>query len=62
MILFSGHSGTPVDPESVIANADYKYLFNQSEGTNLPDTGASENNGTLTNDFADPDSNWVSRL
>ena len=57
--LYNG--GSPVDPESVIPNADYKYLFNESSGTNLPDTGASENNGTLTN-FADPDANWVSRL
>lgn len=53
--------GVPVDPESVILDATYKYRFNQSEGTNLPDLGASENNGTLVN-FADPDSNWVSRL
>jgi len=57
--LYNG--GIPVDPESVIPDATYKYLFNESEGINLPDTGASENNGTLTN-FADPDSNWVSRL
>jgi len=55
------NGGTPVDPESVIADATYKYLFNESTGTNLPDTGAGANNGTLTN-FADPDANWVSRL
>ena len=57
--LYNG--GTPVDPESVIPAATYKYLFNESTGTDLPDTGSSANNGTLIN-FADPDANWVSRL
>lgn len=57
--IFNG--GTPVDPESVIADADYKYRFN-SEGDSIvaTDSGENENNGTLT-DF--PESGmWLSRL
>jgi len=56
--LYNG--GVPVDPESVIAAADYKYRFNSSSGIIAVDDGPNSNDGTLTN-FADPDNNWVSR-
>lgn len=46
------------DPEVVISDADHVYRFNESSGTNLPDTGtATASDGTLTN-AASPDSNW----
>lgn len=53
------NSGDGVEASTIIATPDHVYRYNQSSGTNLPDTGnAATNNGTLTN-FADPDSNWV---
>lgn len=55
------NAGVPLDPETVIADADYKYRFNSESGIVLVDSGENENDGELEN-FADPDSNWISRL